>query len=77
MRYFEVKKNFDNFDIIGNYGASKFDTTLIGGEIYTEKEFDKLFANTNASYKMFDIVEYPKNQSYYFFGCRFNTKQNR
>lgn len=67
MIYYRVRREYDNFpkDPINRDGD-----ILIGGELYTEKEFNKLhlyLVNAGA----FERVEIPKSQTYWCFGARF------
>lgn len=65
MTYYRVRKEYDNFP--KNPKTCDCDI-LIGGELYTEKEFNRLpFIYAGA----FERVEVPKSQTYWFFGARF------
>lgn len=65
MTYYRVRKEYDNFP--KNPKIRSCDI-LIGGELYTKKEFNKLpFIYAGA----FERVEIPKSQTYWFFGARF------
>lgn len=65
MTYYRVRKEYDNFP--KNPKIRNCDI-LIGGELYTEKEFNRLpFIYAGA----FERVEIPKSQTYWFFGAGF------
>lgn len=72
MTYYRVRKEFDQ--------ARKHPTKsrncdfLIVNELYTEAERKQMTAVPN---KAFEKVEIPKNQTYWFFGARFQKKQSR
>lgn len=62
MLYFKVKKEFDN----KKKGNNDF---YVSNELYTQKEVVK--NNLNLNY--LEKIELPKNESYFFFGARFNS----
>ena len=65
MIYYQVRKEYDNFPKNPKVHDGNI---LIGGELYTEKEFNRLpYIYAGA----FDKVEVPKNKTYMFFGARF------
>lgn len=65
MIYYRVRKEYDNFPRNPRIHDVSI---LIGGELYTEKEFNKLpYVYAGA----FERVEVPKSQTYWFFGTRF------
>lgn len=65
MTYYRVRKEYDNFP---RNPRMRDGNILIGGELYTEKELNKLpYIYTGA----FERVEVPKSQTYWFFGARF------
>lgn len=71
MVYYRVRKEYDNFP---KNPKSRDGDILIGGELYTEKELNKLplflvYAGA------FERVEIPKSQIYWFFGARFANKK--
>lgn len=73
MKYYRVKPEFDN---VRRYkltarGVCVPDSVLIGNELYTEIEHSKI-ANRK---QMFDIVNIPKNKTFFSFGARFERKQ--
>ena len=69
MLYYKVKPQYDNKTryIRNNKRQIIPNGILIGGELYTPKEYEKLM---NCS-EWFDKVEIPKNKIYFFFGARF------
>ena len=68
MIYYRVRKEYDNFPqnpkiIDGNI--------LIGGELLTTAEFNRLpFIYCGA----YEIMEIPKNKTYWCFGARFEME---
>lgn len=72
MKYYRVKKEYDQHpkDKTKNGCYIKNGNFYIGGELYTEKEVEKKKLNKN----FMEIVEAPKNKTYWFFGARFNTE---
>lgn len=67
MTYYRVRKEYDNFPQNPKVHDGNI---LIGGELLTEREFNKLpFVYAGA----FERVDVPKNQTYYFFGARFEN----
>ena len=65
MVYYRVREQYDNFP---KNPKVKDGNILIGGELYTEKEFEKLpFVYAEA----FERVEIDKKNTYMFFGARF------
>ena len=65
MVYYRVREQYDNFPKNPNVTAGNI---LVGGELYTEKEFNKLpYIYAGA----FEKVEIPKKDTYFFFGARF------
>lgn len=65
MVYYRVRKEYDNFP--KNPKIRDCDI-LIGGELYTEKELNRL---PFIYIKAFERIEIPKSQTYWFFGARF------
>jgi hypothetical protein len=72
MLYIKVKSIYDNI-IYSNNGDF-----LIGNELYTIKEFEKIRKKFNdhfiKKYNVNDIFEYKtvsKHKTYFFFGARF------
>lgn len=76
MKYYKVKNQYDN---LRKYNGKKvqFQGIWIGGELYTEKELQKII-NTGVyvNSKYFDIIEIPKTETYFFFGARFSGLYN-
>ena len=74
MLYYRVKKEYDNkrkFRYTNKEKTHvKSDDILIAGELYTQKEREKLHHKNDC----FDLVEVPKNKTYFFFGARFEMK---
>ena len=73
--YMKVKKEADNFII------DKKNNFLVGNELYTIKEFEKIRYNflkmggsTIQLKGKFELVEIPKNKTHFFFGARFEDK---
>lgn len=65
MIYYKVREQYDNFP---KNPKVRDGNILVGGELYTEKEFEKLpFVYAGA----FERVEIPKKDTYFFFGARF------
>ena len=65
MTYYRVRKEYDNFP---RNPRMRDGSILIGGELYTEKELNKLPSIYAGA---FERVEVPKSQTYWFFGARF------
>ena len=73
MMYYRVKEDYDNsprFVYVGSEYYTRLDGILVGGELYTPRERNKI-ANTN---RFFDIVEISKNNTHICFGARFESK---
>ena len=65
MTYYRVREQYDNFP---KNPKVRDGNILVGGELYTEKEFEKLpFVYAGA----FERVEIDKKKTYMFFGARF------
>lgn len=72
MKYYRVKPEYDNIiRYLNKNGRCVPDSILIGNELYTEIERSKL-ANRK---QMFDVIEIPKNKTFFSFGARFETKE--
>ena len=68
MKYYKVKPEYDNKTRYKlNCGQLVSDGILIANELYTEKEYQRL-ANYNGWFEEIDIN---KNNTYFFFGARF------
>ena len=82
MKYFRVKPECDNAIAYRTspYGYV-YQNILIGNELITMKEFEQQYSSTcfvllenRKHWKIldcFDLVEIPKSQIYWSFGCRF------
>ena len=65
MTYYRVREQYYNFP---KNPKVKDGNILVGGELYTEKELNKLpYIYAGA----FEKVEIPKKDIYFFFGARF------
>lgn len=65
MVYYRVREQYDNFP---KNPKVRDGNILVGGELYTEKEFNKLpFVYAGA----FEKVEIDEKNTYMFFGARF------
>ena len=65
MTYYRVREQYDNFP---KNPKVRDGNILVGGELYTEKEFNKLpYIYVGASEK----VQIDKKNTYMFFGARF------
>ena len=70
MIYYRVRKEYDNFP---KNPRIRDGNILVARELYTEAEFNKLpFVYAGA----FERVEIPRNQTYVFFGARFQKQQS-
>lgn len=75
MKFYRVKADYDNkvryfWGNGRNTGKTLRNGILVANELYTERERAKI-ANGNW---FFDLVEIPKNKTYWFFGARFEAK---
>ena len=68
MKYYQVKPQFDQKRKYPN--TSNFDI-LIGEELYTEAEFNKLPYVYAAA---FELVDIPKSKTFWSFGARFEAE---
>ena len=71
MTYYRVREQYDNFP---KNPKVRDGNILVGGELYTEKEFNKLpYIYAGA----FERVEIDTKHTYMFFGARFedDTRQ--
>lgn len=62
MKYYKVKPEADN-------RRRKDGNIYVANELYTERETKKLNLNKH----FLEIVEIPKNATYWFFGARFSN----
>lgn len=68
MTYYKVKKQYDNAPrYITKDGRRFYDSVLIGGELYTEKERKRYAVPESA----FEVVSLPKDSTFISFGVRF------
>lgn len=65
MIYYRVRPEYDQFP---RNPKVRDGNILIGNELFTEKEFNKLPFVYAAAFERVDI---PKNKTYWFFGARF------
>ena len=70
MKYKKVKKEYDGLMILNK--KRKYYTFLVGEELYTEKEWNKLIER-KAPWNAFYNYECNKNDTYFDFGARFET----
>ena len=69
MKFYRVRKEYDNFP---KDPKKRDGNILIGGELFTEKEFNQLpYKYTKA----FEIVDIPKHRTYWLFGARFEGRK--
>ena len=72
MRYYKVLPQYDNVykypatHVYNYYGKPDY-SFYIQNELYTETEIKKQNLNT----RYMEIIEIPKNKTYWFFGCRY------
>lgn len=72
MIYYRVRKKYDNEQLYTEKSPHRHIGFLIGDELYTRKEFDKLLNRCGIDIlPMFVPVEVPKSKVYFFFGARF------
>lgn len=69
MKYAEIKPNYDQTSV---FKGNRYIFSLISYELYTMREVKKY----SIPDRCFNIVDFPKNKSYFFFGCRFNELQD-
>ena len=65
MTYYRVREQYDNFP---KNPKVRDGNILVGGELYTEKEFNKLPCIYGGA---FEKVEIDEKNTYFFFGVRF------
>ena len=76
MRYYRIKPQYDNkpLCVIKRGKYVNCGDILIARELYTVKEWEKIVKNHVFGYNPADcveVVEIPKNKTYWFFGARF------
>ena len=67
MKYYQVREQYDQFP---KNPKVRDGNILIGNELYTEKEFNKLPYVYAAA---FELVEIPKSKTFWSFGARFEA----
>lgn len=78
MKYYKVKKESDQVQCWTNntkLGGWKLFCTLIGGELFTEKELTsraglQLEINPNFIKNNFEVINWNPKKTYWFFGSR-------
>lgn len=70
MLYYRVKPEYDNARLL-NRTTRAFDLVLIGNELYTEKEWERLVLRYRVSGIVCEPVQISKRDTYFFFGARF------
>ena len=75
MKYYRVKSEYDNVTRykLNRRGARVPDSILVGNELYTPCEYKRL-ATCPA---WFDVVNIPKNRTFFSFGARFEMKEGK
>ena len=69
MIYYRVRKEYDQFPQNPRIHDGNI---LIAEELFTEKEFNKLpYVYAGA----FERIDIPRNQTYWFFGARFQKEE--
>jgi len=66
MKFYKVKNQSDNVPHRKGF--------LVGNELYTEKELNKLSLSSNFIEENFDSVEINKFKTFWMFGARFEIK---
>lgn len=74
MKYYRIKPEYDNTRLL-NRAKRTFDGILIGNELYTVKEWEKLVLKYRVSKAVCDIVNISPKETYWFFGARFQDKE--
>lgn len=75
MTYYRVRPECDQlpkYRITSKYGRTKRDGILVAGELYNPTE-RKQIANPDVC---FEEVDVKKHKTYWFFGARFERKDN-
>ena len=70
MLYYRVKPEYDNARLL-NRTTRAFDLALVGNELYTEKEWERLVLRYRVSVVVCEPVQISKRNTYFFFGARF------
>ena len=71
MKYYRIKPEYDNAHLL----KRTFDGILIGNELYTVKEWERLVLKYRVSEAVCDIVNISPKETYWFFGARFQDKE--
>lgn len=79
MLYFKVKTKYDNTTLTRidkRNNKPMYYGFLVGNELYTIKEIEhmKKYGVCGLYDIKFDLVEIPKNKTYFLFGARFEIK---
>ena len=72
MKYYRIKPEYDNARLL----KRTFDGILIGNELYTVKEWERLVLKYRVSEAVCDIVNISPKETYWFFGARFEGGNN-
>ena len=84
MKFYKVKPEFDGVGVykVRRYGQIYLANSLIGNELYTEKELHKLLCGATLNGRgvkddtiIFDTVEISKRNTFWNFGCRFECRR--
>lgn len=70
MLYYRVKPEYDNARLL-NRTTRAFDGALIGNELYTEKEWERLVLRYRVSAVVCEPVQVNKRNASFFSGARF------
>lgn len=73
-KYYRIKPEYDNARLL-NRAKRTFDGILIGNELYTVKEWEKLVLKYRVSEAVCDIVNVKPKETYWFFGARFQDRE--
>lgn len=69
MIYYRVRKEFNNFPQNPRIHDGNI---LVGGELFTEREFNKL---PYVYARAFERIDISRNSTYWFFGARFQKEE--
>lgn len=70
MLYYRVKPEYDNARLL-NRTTRAFDLALVGNELYTEKEWERLVLRYRVSAVVCEPVQVNKRNTSFFSGARF------
>lgn len=73
MLYYRVKPEFNSMRLL-NRTTCAFDWALIGNELYTEKEWERLVRRYRISAIVCEPVQISKRKVYFFFDARFESE---